>query len=81
MQRVPPDGGCKRQSRLHCAYYTMSAKRHGIIGHQGGSGLRPRIALAIRRIITALRLLYHKMKWTKFDKNQFSINFKYFCCN
>ncbi len=41
------------------AYDTMSAKRHGIIAHWGGSGLRPRITLAIRRKITALRLFYH----------------------
>lgn len=27
----------------------MSAKRHGVIGHQDGSGPRPRIALAIRQ--------------------------------
>ncbi|NBI78753.1 hypothetical protein D3Z39_07700 [Anaerotruncus colihominis] len=56
---MPPDGGRKRQSCLPCGYYTMSAKRHGIIGHWGGSGLRPRIAPAMSRIITALRLLYH----------------------
>ena len=34
----------------HEVYYTMSAKRHGIIGHWGGSGPRPRIALAIRLV-------------------------------
>ncbi|NBI77612.1 hypothetical protein D3Z39_01765 [Anaerotruncus colihominis] len=45
------------------AYDTMSAKRHGIIVHWGGSGLRPRIALAIRRKITALRLFYHNSKF------------------
>ncbi|RGE66923.1 hypothetical protein DXC40_11825 [Anaerotruncus colihominis] len=37
----------------------MSAKRRGKIGHQGGSGLRPRIAPAIKGKMTALRLFYH----------------------
>ncbi|EDS09053.1 hypothetical protein ANACOL_04378 [Anaerotruncus colihominis DSM 17241] len=38
----------------------MPLRGHGIIGHRGGSGPRPRIALAIIfGIITALRLLYH----------------------
>ncbi|OUP74892.1 hypothetical protein B5F10_05835 [Anaerotruncus colihominis] len=47
------------QRIAHCAYFTMSAKRHGKIGHQGGSGLRPRIAPAIKGKMTALRLFYH----------------------
>ncbi|NBI78122.1 hypothetical protein D3Z39_04440 [Anaerotruncus colihominis] len=32
---------------MHCANYTMPLRGHGIIGHRGGSGPRPRIALAI----------------------------------
>ncbi|EDS10175.1 hypothetical protein ANACOL_02771 [Anaerotruncus colihominis DSM 17241] len=34
----------------HEVYYTMSAKRHGIIDHRGESGPCPRIALAIRLV-------------------------------
>ena len=47
----------------HPVSYThlMSAKRHGIIGHHGGSGPRPRIALAIKDRINALHLFYHKI--------------------
>ena len=36
----------------------MSAKRHDKIGHRGGSGPRPRIALAIEGKIIALRLFF-----------------------
>ena len=39
----------------------MLTKRHDKIGHQGGSGPRPRIALAIKDIINALHLFYHKI--------------------
>ncbi|MEY8439372.1 hypothetical protein [Anaerotruncus colihominis] len=36
------------------------SKAKGKIGHWGGSGLRPRIALAMKRgKINALRLFYH----------------------
>ena len=54
-----PSATAALQRIAHCAYFTMSAKRHGKIGHQGGSGLRPRIAPAIKGKMTALRLFYH----------------------
>ncbi|EDS12470.1 hypothetical protein ANACOL_00698 [Anaerotruncus colihominis DSM 17241] len=37
----------------------MSAKRHDIIGHWGGSGPLPAYRPGHKCIITALRLLYH----------------------
>ncbi|NBI79578.1 hypothetical protein D3Z39_12005 [Anaerotruncus colihominis] len=45
-----------------CIYFIMSARRHDKIGHQGGSGLRPRIAPAIWDKINALHLFYHVYK-------------------
>jgi len=39
---------CRLQQRQHY-HFTMSAKRHGKIGHQSGSGPHTRIALAINR--------------------------------
>ena len=44
---------------MSCVYFIMSAPRHDKIGRQGGSGPRPRIALAIKDKINALRLFYH----------------------